>query len=77
MNIIDGINIVGFIQFNNMGIGYVEVYSVEFLVSCYWGYAIYLSVFDRYFYISHFHNIIENTQMQNKSFSMFHEIVDV
>jgi len=75
MNIMDGINIVGFIQLNNMGVS--RFILLEFLVSCYWGYVIYLSVFDRYFHISHFHNIIEHTQMQNKSFLMFHEIVYV
>ena len=47
MNIIvDGI--VGFIQSIDTS---VQVDSVEFLVSYYWGCVIYLSVFDRYFHI--------------------------
>jgi len=33
MNIMDGINIVGFIQLNNMGVS--RFILLEFLVSCY------------------------------------------
>ena len=71
MNIINGINIVGFIQFNNMGMSRFILQNSQYLVIAD---MLFTSVFDRYFHISLFHNIIENTQMQNKSFSMFHEI---